>query len=145
MALFIFTKKILNNEPIKIFNNGDMLRDFTFIDDIVESLFRLKDKPAKPDINFDYKNPDPSSSWAPHKIFNIGNSNSIKLMDYISEIEKCLGKSAIKEYLPMQLGDVKATFADTEKLENWINFKPNTSIKEGVKKFHFLMMHQIFY
>ena len=135
MALFIFTKKILNNEPIKIFNNGDMLRDFTFIDDIVESLFRLKDKPAKPDINFDYKNPDPSSSWAPHKIFNIGNSNSIKLMDYISEIEKCLGKSAIKEYLPMQLGDVKATFADTEKLENWINFKPNTSIKEGVKKF----------
>ena len=79
--------------------------------------------------------PDPSVSWAPHKIFNIGNSNPIKLMDYINEIEKAVGKKAIKEYLPMQPGDVKATFADTSKLENWINFKPNTSIKNGVSNF----------
>ena len=135
MALFIFTKNILEDKPIQIFNNGDMIRDFTYIDDIIESLYLLKDRAAEVESNFDYLNPDPSESWAPHKIFNIGNSNPIKLMDYINEIEEALGKKAIKEYLPMQPGDVKATFADTSKLENWINFKPNTSIKNGVAKF----------
>ena len=135
MALFIFTEKILNNKPIQIFNNGNMIRDFTYIDDIVESLYRLKDKAAVSSENFNFMNPDPSISWAPHKIFNIGNSNPIKLMDYINEIEEALGKKAIKEYLPIQPGDVKATSADTSKLENWINFKPNTSIKNGVSKF----------
>tara|TARA_Y100000589_G_scaffold313221_1_gene334344 strand:- start:24856 stop:25881 length:1026 start_codon:yes stop_codon:yes gene_type:complete len=135
MALFIFTDKILRNKPIEIFNHGDMLRDFTYIDDIIESLYRLKDKPANSENNFDYNMPDPSSSWAPHKIFNIGNSNPIKLMDYIYEIERALDKKAIKEYLPMQLGDVKSTSADTSKLEDWINFKPNTSIRDGVSKF----------
>ena len=135
MALFIFTEKILNNKPIQIFNNGDMIRDFTYIEDIVESLYRLKDKAAESNDNFNYMNPDPSISWAPHKIFNIGNSNPIKLMDYINEIEEAIGKKAIKEYLPMQPGDVKATSADTSKLENWINFKPNTSIKNGVTEF----------
>ena len=135
MALFIFTEKILKNEPIKIFNSGDMIRDFTYIEDIVESLYRLRNKAAKGESEFNYMDPDPSVSWAPHKIFNIGNSNPIKLMDYINEIEKAVGKKAIKEYLPMQPGDVKATFADTSKLENWINFKPNTSIKNGVSNF----------
>ena len=135
MALFIFTEKIIKNEPIKIFNNGDMIRDFTYIEDIVESLYRLRNKAAKGESEFNYMDPDPSLSWAPHKIFNIGNSNPIKLMDYIDEIEKAVGKKAIKEYLPMQPGDVKATFADTSKLENWINFKPNTSIKNGVRNF----------
>ncbi len=135
MALFIFTEKILNNKPIQIFNNGNMIRDFTYIDDIVESLYRLKDKAAVSNENFNFMNPDPSISWSPHKIFNIGNSNPIKLMDYINEIEEALGKKAIKEYLPMQPGDVKATSADTSKLENWINFKPNTSIKNGVTEF----------
>ena len=135
MALFIFTEKILNNKPIQIFNHGDMIRDFTYVEDIVESLYRLKDKAAVSNENFNFMNPDPSISWAPHKIFNIGNSNPIKLMDYINEIEEALGKKAIKEYLPIQPGDVKATSADTSKLENWINFKPNTSIRNGVRKF----------
>ncbi len=135
MALFIFTEKILKNQPIQIFNNGDMIRDFTYIEDIVESLYRLKDKAAEGENDFNFENPDPSVSWAPYKIFNIGNSNPIKLMDYIHEIENALGKKAIKEYLPMQLGDVKATSADTTKLENWINFKPKTSIRSGVRKF----------
>ena len=135
MALFLFTKQIINNQPISVFNKGDMVRDFTYIDDIVESLFRLKDKPASPNNSFNYKSPDPSSSWAPHRIFNIGNSNPVKLMDYIHEIEKSLGKIAKKNYLPMQPGDVKATYSDTNKLENWINFRPNTSIREGVKNF----------
>ena len=85
MALFIFTEKILRNEPIQIFNNGDMLRDFTYIDDIVESLFRLKDKPAIEDKSFDYFYPDPSSSWAPYMLFNIGNSNPVRLMEYIEQ------------------------------------------------------------
>jgi len=135
MALSIFTEKILNNKPIQIFNNGDMSRDFTYIEDIVESLYRLKDKAAVSSENFNFMNPDPSISWAPHKIFNIGNSNPIKLMDYINEIEEALCKKAIKEYLPIQPGDVKATSADTSKLENWINFKPSTSIKNGVSEF----------
>ena len=135
MALFIFTEKILKNEPIEIFNSGDMIRDFTYIEDIVESLYRLRNKAAKGDNKFNFMKPDPSVSWAPHKIFNIGNSNPVKLMDYILEIERAIGKKAIKKYLPMQSGDVKATFADATKLEKWINFKPNTSIKNGVSKF----------
>ena len=135
MALFIFTEKILKNEPIEIFNGGDMIRDFTYIEDIVESLYRLRNKAAKGENEFNFIKPDPSESWAPHKIFNIGNSNPVKLMDYIHQIERAVGKKALKKYLPMQPGDVKATFADTSKLENWINFKPNTSIENGVSKF----------
>ena len=112
-----------------------MRRDFTYIDDIIESLFRLKDKPATENKSFDYLNPDPSSSWAPYMIFNIGNSNSVKLMDYIDQIEIATGEKAIKEFLPMQKGDVKETYSDTIKLEEWIGFKPNTSIKYGVNEF----------
>ena len=135
MALFLFTKSILNKEPIKIFNKGDMIRDFTFIDDITESLFRVINKKATSDSNFDYLQPSPSSSWAPYRIFNIGNSNPINLMDFISTIEEILGCEAKKEFLDMQPGDVASTSADTALLENWIGFKPRTSIKEGIKKF----------
>ena len=135
MALFLFTKAILSGEPIKIFNHGDMIRDFTYIDDIVESIFLIMQK--IPNKNPNYKQGDKNchESWAPYKVFNIGNSKPINLMKYINEIEKSLGIAAKKEYLPMQDGDVKATSANTELLEKWINYKPNTTVKEGVKKF----------
>ena len=135
MALFLFTKSIIKGETIKIFNNGNMIRDFTYIDDIIESLIRLINKPATKDINFDKINPNPSTSWCSHRIFNIGNSQPIPLMEYIYAIEKALGIEAKKEYLPMQAGDVEITSADTSSLERWINFKPNTSINDGVLKF----------
>ncbi len=135
MALFLFTKSILNGEPIKIFNKGDMIRDFTFIDDITESLFRVINKKAHSDFNFDYLKPSPSSSWAPYRIFNIGNSNPINLMEFISTIEEILGCEAKKEFLDMQPGDVASTSADTELLEKWVGFKPKTSVKDGIKKF----------
>ena len=135
MALFLFTKKILNGEPIQIFNNGEMLRDFTYIDDIIESLIRIIKKPAESNKKFNPLCPDPSSSWAPHKVFNIGNSNPTKLMDYVKALEKALKIKAKKEFLPMQPGDVKATYADTQDLENWIDFKPNTSIEKGINEF----------
>ena len=135
MALFLFTKSILKGEPIQIFNKGEMIRDFTFIDDITESLFRVINKEASSDSNFDYLQPSPSSSWAPYKIFNIGNSNPINLMDFITTIEELIGRKAKKEFLDMQPGDVASTSADTELLENWIGFKPRTSVKEGIKKF----------
>ena len=135
MALFLFTKSILKGEPIQIFNKGEMIRDFTFIDDITESLFRVINKEASSDSNFDYLQPSPSSSWAPYKIFNIGNSNPINLMDFITTIEEIIGRKAKKEFLDMQPGDVASTSADTELLENWIGFKPRTSVKEGIKKF----------
>ena len=135
MALFLFTKSIINNEPIKVFNKGEMIRDFTYIDDIVESLIRLLKKPATADKSFNTSDPNPFNSWAPHKIFNIGNSNPTKLMEYIEAIEDELGIKAKKLLLPMQQGDVAATESDSTKLEEWINFKPNTPIREGIKKF----------
>ena len=135
MALFLFTKAILENRPINIFNNGEMIRDFTYIDDIVESLIRVIDKPAKKDDNFNTLDPNPSTSWCPHKVFNIGNSRPTALMDYISAIEECLEITAKKNFLPMQPGDVKATAADTSLLESWIDFKPFTPVKEGVENF----------
>ena len=135
MALFLFTKSIINNEPIKVFNNGNMIRDFTYIDDIIESLIRIINKPATPNINFNTNNPDPSDSWAPHKIFNIGNSTPTPLIEYIESIEDALGIKAKKLFLPMQQGDLAATESDSSSLEKWINFKPNTPIKEGINKF----------
>ncbi len=135
MALFLFTKSIINKEPIKVFNNGEMSRDFTFVDDIIQSLVRVIDKPPGYDREFDTSNPNPSSSWAPYKIFNIGNSSPVSLMEYIEEIEHALGIKSIKEFLPMQPGDVKATFADTGELEKWTNFKPKTTIKTGIGRF----------
>ena len=135
MALFLFTKAILAGEPIQVFNKGQMVRDFTYVDDIVESLVRLLDKPAAPDPAFDAANPDPSGSWAPYRVFNIGNSNPTPLMDYINAIEQALGVTAVKEFLPMQPGDVPATAADTSALEALVHFKPNTPVKEGVAQF----------
>lgn len=135
MALFLFTKAILAGEPIEVFNNGKMVRDFTYVDDIIESLVRLLDKPAAPDPAFNSAQPDPATSWAPHRVFNIGNSNPIPLLDYIGAIESALGITASKQFLPMQPGDVPATAANTSALEAWIGFKPNTPVKQGVAGF----------
>ncbi|WP_269623279.1 NAD-dependent epimerase [Prochlorococcus marinus] len=135
MALFLFTKAILSDEPIQIFNHGEMTRDFTYIDDIVESLFLLLDKPPSPDPMFDKEFPEPHKSWCPYRIFNIGNSNPVPLMDYISALEQSLGKKATKKFLPMQPGDVPMTAAETNELESYINFRPKTSISDGIKKF----------
>ena len=135
MALFLFTKAIFENKPIQIFNHGEMTRDFTFIDDITESLSRIVQKKATSDSSFDLYNPNPKKSWAPYRIFNIGNSNPTKLMDFIFAIEEKIGKNAIKNYEEIQPGDVSSTFAETESLQKWIGFKPNTSIKDGIDKF----------
>ena len=135
MALFLFTRAMLAGEPIKVFNNGQMVRDFTYIDDIIESLVRLLYKPSTTDMAFDTSSPDPATSWAPHRVFNIGNSNPTPLMDYIEALEEALGITSVKEFLPLQPGDVPATSADTSALEAWTGFKPNTSVKEGVARF----------
>jgi UDP-glucuronate 4-epimerase len=135
MALFLFTQAILEGRPIHVFNNGQMTRDFTYVDDITESLIRLLDKPATPDAAFDLANPDPATSWAPHRVFNIGNSNPTPLMAYIEAVEQALGITAEKQFLPMQPGDVPATAADTSALEAWVGFKPNTTVLEGVGRF----------
>jgi UDP-glucuronate 4-epimerase len=135
MALFLFTRAMLAGEPIQVFNNGQMVRDFTYVDDIIESLVRLLDKPAAPDPAFNSAQPDPATSWAPHRVFNIGNSNPTPLMDYIEAVESALGITATKTFLPMQPGDVPATAADTSALEAWTDFKPNTQVKDGVARF----------
>ncbi len=143
MALFLFTKAMLAGEPIQVYGlrptsstpTTQMVRDFTYVDDIIESLVRLLDKPAAPDPAFDTAQPDPATSWAPHRVFNIGNSNPIPLMDYIEAVESALGITAKKTFLPMQPGDVPATAADTSALEAWTGFKPNTPVKDGVARF----------
>ena len=143
MALFIFTKSIISSKAIDIFNNGNMIRDFTYIEDIIESLCRVIRKPPKPNQNYDRRNIDPSSSWSPHKVFNIGNSNPVPLMRFVEALEDALGKKAIKNFLPLQLGDVASTHADTKLLENWIKFKPNTPIEIGIR--NFVNWYQEFY
>tara|TARA_Y100001968_G_scaffold190314_1_gene174371 strand:+ start:4981 stop:6003 length:1023 start_codon:yes stop_codon:yes gene_type:complete len=135
MALFKFTKSILSNEPIEVFNKGNMIRDFTYIDDIIESIFRLIKKPQTANTNFNCEKPDPATSWAPHRLFNIGNSSPTNLMDYITAIEESLGLESKKIMLPMQPGDVTATAANTSLLEDWVDFKPSTSINVGVNNF----------
>ena len=135
MSPMLFTKAILASEPIQVFNHGDMMRDFTYIDDIVASVNETLFKTATPNSNFDAHHPDPATSHAPYRIFNIGNSQPIPLMQFIETIEDALGKKAIKKMMGMQAGDVKITSADTSELNQWVNFKPNTSIKEGVKRF----------
>jgi len=135
MAYFIFTKSILEDKEIQIYNHGEMFRDFTFIDDIVESLTRIMNIPPEKNNTFDKNNPSSDSSWAPHRVFNIGNSYSVKLIDFIEIIEKVTGKKAHKNFLPMQKGDVESTLADTQLLENWINFRPNTPLDIGLGKF----------
>ena len=143
MALFLFTKSIIEGKPIEVFNNGEMIRDFTYIDDVIESLFNLIHKPATPKENFNPLEPDPSSSCDPYRVFNIGNSKPVPLMRFINEIEECLGIKAKKVYLPMQKGDVQNTSSNTLKLKEWINFKPNTSIKVGINKF--IKWYKVFY
>ncbi len=135
MALFLFTNAILAGKPIDVYNHGKMVRDFTYIDDIIESLVRIINKNASIDDKFNTKEPNPSTSWCPYRIFNIGNSRPIPLMDYISALEDSLGREAKKAFKPIQPGDVSITAADTSALEKWIDFKPNTTIKEGVQNF----------
>jgi UDP-glucuronate 4-epimerase len=135
MSPMLFTKAILADEPIQVFNHGDMMRDFTYIDDIVASVNETLFKTATPNRNFDGQHPDPATSHAPYRIFNIGNSHPVPLMQFIETIEDALGKKAIKKMMGMQAGDIKITSADTSELNQWVNFKPNTSIKEGVTRF----------
>ena len=135
MAPMIFAKSIMNKKPINIFNNGDMYRDFTYIDDIVDGIFLCCYKKAIPNQSFDRKNPDSSNSFAPHRIFNIGNNRPVNLLQFIDILEKNLGIKAEKIYKPMQKGDVKYTFADTSKLFDWVGYRSKTSVEEGVKKF----------
>jgi UDP-glucuronate 4-epimerase len=133
MAPFLFTKAILAGEPIKVFNHGNMMRDFTYIDDIVESIIRIQDQPPVPQQNWDSSNA--SESFAPYKIFNIGNNQPVKLMTFIEAIEKATGKEAVKEYYPMQDGDVPATYADIDDVQNAVGFKPATPISQGMQQF----------
>ena len=135
MALFLFADAMIEGKQIDVFNNGKMVRDFTYIDDIVESVVRVLDKPATPETNFNSFMPDPASSNAPYRIFNIGNGKPTPLMDYIAALELALGVTAKKRFLPMQPGDVLSTLADTKEIDEWINFRHNTSILVGVKKF----------
>lgn len=133
MAPFLFTDAIMHNRTIKVFNNGNMQRDFTYIDDIVEGVVRLLNNPPKPNKDWDRVKADPGTSSAPYKIYNIGNSKPVALMEFIETIEKELGKTAQKEYLPMQDGDVPATYADVGDLMNDVGFKPQTTLKEGIR------------
>lgn len=135
MALFLFTKAILEDRAIDVFNHGEMLRDFTYVDDIVEGVVRVIDNPPMGDPNWSGKHPNPGSSKAPYKIYNIGNNSPVRLMDFITEIEKNLGKVAKKNMLPLQMGDVPATYADVSDLVENLHYKPNTSIEEGIARF----------
>lgn len=135
MALFLFTKAILNNEPISLFNNGDMLRDFTYVDDIVNGIDRIKDKNPAADAGWSGMHPNPSGSKAPYTIYNIGNNHPVKLLDFIEALENTLGKKASKNFLPMQPGDVPATFADVSGLVKDFDYKPDTDIIEGIGRF----------
>lgn len=135
MALFIFTKAILQDQPIKVFNHGNMLRDFTYIDDIVEGIVRVVDHPPQGDASWNGTTPDPSSSKAPYKIYNIGNQNPVKLMDFITAIEEALGKKAKKNLLPMQMGDVPATTADVSDLVENLGYRPGTPVRKGIEAF----------
>ena len=126
---------ILKREEIFVYNSGEMLRDFTYIDDIVEVIWRCCKKPATPDVKFDRKNPNPSLSFAPHRIFNVGNGSSINLLEFIETIESELGIKAKKVFKPMQKGDVIATHADSTKIINWTNFAPKTDFKNGIRLF----------
>ena len=135
MAPMLFARAILAGEPIKVFNDGRMQRDFTYIDDIVEGVIRCCDKPATIDQTFDPLQPDPATAAAPHRVFNIGNSQPTELLHFIEVMEHALGCKAIKDFQPMQPGDVVATAADTQALEAWVGFRPSTPIEVGVGRF----------
>ena len=135
MALFLFTKTILAGEPIEVFNYGNHTRDFTYVDDIVEGVIRASDQIAAPNPAWSSDTPDPATSNAPYRIFNIGNNAPVKLIDYIEAIEEALGKKAIKELLPLQPGDVPDTYADVSELVRRSGYKPATPVREGVARF----------
>ena len=135
MALFIFTKAILEDKPIDVFNYGGMKRDFTYIGDIIEGVVRVMDTIPESNPGWDSDNPDPSTSYAPYKLYNIGNNNPVELTRFIEVLEDCLGKKAKKNMLPLQLGDVPATYADVDDLMRDVGFKPSTPIEEGIRKF----------
>ncbi|MTI38049.1 NAD-dependent epimerase [Fulvivirga lutimaris] len=135
MALFLFAEAINNAQKIKVFNHGEMERDFTYVGDIVEGVMAVLDQPARPNPVFDKTSPDAGSSDAPYRLYNIGNSKPVKLMEYIKALEKAMGKTAEKEFLPMQAGDVKKTYADVQDLRQDFNYQPNTPLKEGIQEF----------
>jgi len=135
MALFMFTRNILEGKPIDVFNNGNHRRDFTYVEDIAEGVVRAAERIAQPDPGWDSNAPDPASSFAPFRIYNIGNNEPVELMRYIEVIEECLGRKAQKNFLPMQLGDVPDTFADIEDLVQEVGYRPATSVEVGVRKF----------
>lgn len=135
MAMYKFAKGITEGTSIPVYNNGKMVRDFTHIDDIVEGVVRVIDSPARPDPNWSGETPDSASSYAPFRVYNIGNNRPVELMTYIQVLEECFGKKAKIDYLPMQDGDVPMTYADTSGLENAVGFKPDTDLKEGIQSF----------
>jgi UDP-glucuronate 4-epimerase len=135
MALFLFTRAILAGEPINVFNNGNMERDFTYINDIVEGVYRVIFSIPSGDTSWNGDSPDPATSYCPYRVYNIGNNNKQKLMHYIEVLEECLGKKAEKNYLPLQLGDVPATFADVDDLVRDLSYKPDTSLEYGIARF----------
>jgi len=135
MALFLFTKAILERRPIDVFNHGQMVRDFTYVDDIVEGVVRVLDRNATPGEGYDTAQPDPALSNVPYRVFNIGNNSPVKLMEFIDAIEQAVGHPAEKRFLPLQAGDVPATFADVSELMEWTGFRPATPVAAGVKNF----------
>jgi UDP-glucuronate 4-epimerase len=135
MAIFKFTRGILAGEPIPVYNHGDMIRDFTYIDDVVEGVLRTLDRPAAPNSQWNSNDPDPSTSNAPYRIFNIGNNQPVPLLDFIRAIETSVGKPAKLDLLPIQPGDVPSTMADVSELEAAVGFRPSTTVQEGVAKF----------
>jgi UDP-glucuronate 4-epimerase len=135
MALFLFTKAILEDRPIDVFNHGKMRRDFTYIDDIAEGVVRVLDRPPQANPEFNKQTPDPATSWAPYRVFNIGNNQPVELMDYIEALELAMGKTAKKNFLPLQDGDVPATYADTSELKRITGFSPAMPVTEGVRLF----------
>jgi UDP-glucuronate 4-epimerase len=135
MALFLFTKAILEDRPIDVFNNGEMERDFTYIDDIVEGVVRIIDHLPQPNPAWSGDSPDPATSYCPWRVYNIGNNLKEKLLRYIEVLEECLGRKAQKNFLPLQPGDVPATYANVDDLVREIDFKPATTIEEGIKRF----------
>jgi UDP-glucuronate 4-epimerase len=135
MALFLFTKAILKDKPIKVFNHGKMQRDFTYIDDIIEGVVRVMGRLPLPNPQWNGDAPDPGTSYAPFKVYNIGNNSPVELLTFIETIEKALGKSAQKEFMDLQPGDVPATYADVEDLIADVGFKPSTPLEAGIQKF----------
>ena len=135
MAMYLFTKAIINNEPIQVFNNGEMERDFTYVDDIVDGVIRVINKIPTGNVEWNGLNPQPSTSKAPYQLYNIGNSKPVKLTGFIEAIEKKLNKTAEKKMMPMQPGDVHKTFADVNELKKDTGYQPSTSIETGVSNF----------